>query len=181
MRLKKFSEFINEETSAKMDKSAQVSSIISEISRNYLNYPSLSAMKDTDLNFIEEKRSWPNFMENAKLDADMDAPGKFYIKFSKNGEQFEVLVDFKVTYKGTENYDSAVTDYFKQEEEGTDRMGVALQKLRIVRLQVKSDLLSFNEKSLLPDLNKTLLGFMLGVLRPEFDMISDETLIIRQL
>jgi hypothetical protein len=181
MHIKKFSEFITEATTPEMDKSAQVSTIISEISRNYLNYPSLSAIKETDLNFMEEKRQWPNFIETAKLDTDIESPGKFFMKFSKNGEDFEILIDFNVTYKGTENYDSAVTDYFKQEEEGNDRTGVALQKLRITRLQLKSDLLVFNEKRLLPDLNKTLLGFMLGVLKPEFDMISDETLVIRQL
>jgi hypothetical protein len=181
MRIKKFIEFITETTTPEMDKSAQVSAVVSEIGRNYLNYPSLSAMKETDLNFQEEKRKWPNFIETAKLDTDIEAPGKFYMKFSKNGEEFEILIDFNVAYKGTENYDSDVADYFKQAEEGGARMGVALQKLRITRLQVKSDLLVYNEKRLLPDLNKTLLGFMLGVLKPEFDMISDETLVIRQL
>jgi hypothetical protein len=182
-RIQTFEKFVAENAEpadTAIASSAQVSNLFSEIQRNYLNLPGLDAQKKSDLNFLEEKRSWPNFIETAKLETNIDAPAKFYLKFAKNGEEFQVTVDFKITYSGIENYDSAVGDYFQSEEDGV-RLGVALQKLRIVRVQVKSDFLNFNEQKLLPDLNKTVLGFMLGVLRPEFDLISDESLIIRQL
>jgi hypothetical protein len=182
-RIQTFEKFVAENadpTDTVIASSAQVSNLFSEMQRNYLNVPGLDALKRTDLNFLEEKRSWPNFIETAKLETNTDAPGKFFLKFSKNGEEFQVTIDFKITYSGIENYDSAVGDYFQSEEDGV-RLGVALQKLRITKVQVKSDFLVFNEQKLLPDLNKTVLGFMLGVLRPEFDLISDESLIIRQL
>lgn len=190
MRIKKFHEFINEEeqedlqqreeVNPALDSSAQVSNLIQELQRNYINYPSIAAMKELSVTFLEEKRTWPAFGETAKLDTETESNSSLWMKFSKNGEVYELTIDFLIGYMGVENFDSAVTDYFPDEVENA-RLGVALEKLRIKRIAVKSDFLMFNETKILPDLAKTALGFMLGVLKPEFDLIADETLVIRQL
>jgi hypothetical protein len=180
MKIKKYKEFINETVSPEMEQQAKVSAIISDIQRNYLNYPSISSVNQAELEFLEEKRSWPNFIKTAKLDTVIDSTGKFYIKYSKEGGIYELRVDFKISYKGIENYDSPVSDMFPEEIDGKE-LGVALEDLKIVRLQARTDFLRFDSQNILPDLNKTVLGFMLKVLRPEFNLISDESLIIRQL
>lgn len=174
--IKKFSEFIAESSLAE---DAKISALMQEIDRNYGNYPTVSTAHLQEINFLEEKRDWPNFADTAQLAKDQTVPCKLYLKFEKMSDEYEVQLDFKVTYKGVENFDKP--DFNPRVPEQTDRMGISLEALALKKIQVKSSDISYASDSFSKDLGKTVLRFLLNVMKPIFDKVGDEALIIRQL
>lgn len=161
-----------------MNKSSDVSQVVREIERNYDTFVG-PVIIDTDTSLLAETRKWPVFMTSAKIEEEKTAACKYYIKVVIFGNVYELEIHFDVTYKGVQNYDNPNPDAFDKDREY--RTAVSLEKLKIKRVAMRSDTLKFNETELLPDLKKNVYGLLLTILKPEFDMISDEELIIRQL
>jgi hypothetical protein len=174
--IKNFSQFIAENELAE---DAKVSALVQEIDRHYGNNPTVSTVHLQEINFLEEKRDWPDFADIAKLAENQTAPCKMYMKLEKVSEEYEVQFDFNVTFKGVENFDKP--DFNPRSPEQTDRTGISLEALALKKIQVKSDSLNYASDSFSKDLGKTVLRFLLSVLKPLFDKIGDEALIIRQL
>lgn len=175
--IKSFAQFVNESDALAED--AKVSAIVQDIDRNYGNYPSAAAQQTIDMNFLEEKREIPNFAEEAELAKDKVAHCKLYLKFSTSADEYQTQFDFDVTYKGVENFDKP--DFNPRSPEQTERLGVSLEGLKLKKIQVKSATLTYAKENFNKDLGKTVLRFLLNVLKPSFDKIGDEALIIRQL
>jgi len=159
-----------------LSEDAKISNIFQEIDRNYNNYPSLGAQHLSDIIVLQEIRSWGNFLEKAKLEEEVTEPCKFFIKYEKEADVYQVQVNFDITYEGVENFDIPEPDYGHQK-----RMGVSLKSLSLKRIKVKSSSISFDSENFSKDLGKTVLRFLLNIFKPEFDTIGDEALIIRQL
>jgi hypothetical protein len=180
MTIKSFSQFLAESDSSLAD-DAKVSSLVQEIDRCYGMYPdvSTSSVQIQEINFLEEKRDWPDFAETAKLASNQTAHCKMYLKFEKVSDIFEMQFDFDVTYQGVENFDKP--DFNPRSPEQTDRMGISLEALALKKIQVKSSDINYSSGSFSKALGKTVLRFLLNVMKPLFDKIGDEALIIRQL
>lgn len=178
--IKNFSQFLAENDSS-LAEDAQISALVQEIDRSYGNYPEVSSanVHVQEINFLEEKRDWPDFADTAELAKNQTAPCKMYMKFEKVDDQYEVQFDFTVTYKGVENFDKP--DFNPRSPEQTERMGVSLEALALKKIQVKSSEITYTSSSFSKDLGKTVLRFLLAVMKPLFDKIGDEALIIRQL
>lgn len=192
--LKNFEEFISEgkddffpankvektpSTEDSMTDDAGVANLFQEIDRNYNNYPSLSSLKSAEMLVLEERRDWPDFSKTVELETVKSAPCKFYIRYQKDGGEYQAQVDFNISYKGVENFDIPEPDYWY--EQNQKRMGISLEGIKIKKIMAKSNELSYSSSKSSKDLGKTVIRFLLNVFKPQFDMVGDEALIIRQL
>lgn len=162
------------EAETTMEKSSAVSSIVSDIRRNYEK--SFAPEIDPAYQFLEEKRKWPVF-DSVKSEEIKEATCSYYVKVSDSGTISELALKFLVKYSGKKSFDSADPDMYDKE----DQYAVSLDDIKILGVRAKSEGLSFDETNITSGLKKTVLGLLLTILTPEFDMIADEDLIIRQL
>jgi len=160
-----------------MSDSSTVSMVASEINRNYSKFVMPDREQD-NIVFMQEKRSWPVFLNLQTQEEEKESKCTYYIQVAIDNQEYELEVHFIVKYKGQPEFDNNnPNDYDK---ESTD-FAVSLEDLKITRVALKSAGMKFDETTLLPDLKKNILGMLLTILRPEFDVIADEELIIRQL
>ena len=153
-------------------KESSVSSLIQDIDRCYNNYPSLSAMETGDITFLEEKREYPKFSQEVKLEHTITKNCKIYFKVQRESEQYEILFYFKVSFRGIENYDMPEPGMNDNEQ----RLGVSLESLKTEKIQVKSPSLQFNSSSFGNSLDEIAMKFILALLKPEFDRVNDQTM-----
>jgi len=183
--IKKFKQFIAESeenpvVEDPMTLDAKVAAIFQDIDRSYNNFPTIGAIQTEDFLVLEEIKDWKDFTKIAVLGETKTEPAKFYLKFEKGPEEYQVQVNFTFSFKGVENYDSADFGYDpRKEEDGS--MGISLEKLTLKKIMVKSESISYSSEKFSKDLGKTVFRFLLNVLKPQFDMIGDEALVIRQL
>ena len=166
-------------TGDSMANDAGVANLFQEIDRNYNNYPSLSSLKSAEMIVLEERRDWPDFTKTTELETTKTEPCKFYIRFQKDGGEYQAQVDFDLSYKGVENFDIPEPDYWY--EQNQKRMGISLEGIKLKKIMAKSNEISYNSSKFSKDLGKTVIRFLLNVFKPQFDMLGDEALIIRQL
>lgn len=178
-RIKSFSKYVFESQDP-MTEDARVANLFQEIDRNYNNYPSLSSMKMQEILIYEERRDWKNFQEIVELENVKSEPCKFYLRFEMGADEYEVQIDFSISFKGVKNIDLPEPEHGLNDD-GTQRVGTSLESISLKKIQVKSSSLKFNSSKFSKDLGKTVLRFLLNVFKPQFDMIGDESLIIRQL
>lgn len=178
--IKNFNQFLNEKDGKdSMSEDAKISLVFQELDRNYNNFPTLSALKSSEIQILEERRDWKDPAKIAQLEKLVTEPGKFYIKYQKENAIIEVQMDFDLTFKGVENFDKPDDDYNYNMYE--KRMGISLETLNLKKIAVKSDSVSYSSTNFSKDLGKTVLRFLLHLFQSQFDMIGDEALIIRQL
>lgn len=183
--IKKFKEFLaeteqNAQPEDPMTLDAKVAAVFQDIDRNYNNFPSLGSIQTEDFLVLEEVKDWKDFTKLAVLGETKTEPAKFYLKFEKGPEEYQVQVNFTFSFKGVENYDSADFGYDPRKEEN-ERMGISLENLTLKKIMVKSESISYASEKFSEDLGKTVFRFLLNVMKPMFDMVGDEALVIRQL
>jgi hypothetical protein len=182
MMIKTFDQYINEKEDQPEDPmtaDAKISSIFQEIDRNYTNSPGLGSVNTQEILILDERRNWKDVTELAVLGETKKEPGKFYLNYEKGPEDHKIQVDFEFSYKGVENFDVPEPDYayFKNEK----RLGISLEQIVLKKIMVQTDSIKYNSSKISKDLGKTVLRFLMNILKPQFDMVGDEALIIRQL
>ena len=175
--IKSFEQFINE--SSDMNSDTTVSNLMQEVDRNYNDYPGMSTVKSTDINFSIDERKFPNFADEVELEKESTLPCEFHLKFTLRSEEYDMNLKFSVSFKGVENYDIPDPDYRHMQEE--QRMGISLESMQIKRIIVKSSSLDYDSTKFGKDLGKTVLRFLLKIVKPQFDIIGDSTLSIQQI
>jgi hypothetical protein len=169
-----FLDFLAEST---LEQDAQVSALVQELQRNYETMTSFGSSAPTSMKFIEEKKSWYIDPKKIALEDTEESTGNLMVKIQKDADEIEFNLSFVFAYKGVENFDHEQGNMYDE----INRLGVSLEMLKISKISVKSQSLNYSETKFSKDLGKTVLRFLLDILRPQFDMIGDESLIIRQL
>jgi hypothetical protein len=189
--IKNFKEFILEKdendpwkpklTPQKMDSlssDARINSLFQDIDRDFNNYPSLGALRASEIQITQEIRSWSGFQEKAELNTVKKEPCRLFLKFEKGPEQYKVDLEFELSYKGVENYDIPEPDYNYAVSD--KRLGVSLERIHITRITVKSDTAQFDSTEFNKTLRRTVDRFIVTLIRPDFDMIGDPAVLIAQ-
>ena len=89
--IKNFNQFLNEKDGKdSMSEDAKISLVFQELDRNYNNFPTLSALKSSEIQILEERRDWKDPAKIAQLEKLVTEPGKFYIKYQKENAIIEV-------------------------------------------------------------------------------------------
>jgi hypothetical protein len=189
--IKNFKEFILEKdendpwkpklTPQKMDSlssDARINSLFQDIDRDFNNYPSLGALRASEIQITQEIRSWSGFQEKAELNTVKTEPCRLFLKFEKGPERYKVDLEFELSYKGVENYDIPEPDYNYAVSD--KRLGVSLEKIHVTRITVKSDTAKFDSTEFNKTLRRTVDRFIVTLIRPDFDMIGDPAVLIAQ-
>jgi hypothetical protein len=177
-KLKNFQQYLTEKEDS-MLKDAAVSYMFQEVDRNYNNSPFLNSMRTQTILIHEERRDWKDFTKDLELNTEKTQDAKFYMKFEREEDLVEFQIDFTIAYKGVKNFDIPEPSYDYNRVDA--RLGSSLENITVKRIKMKSNSISYNETKFSKDLNKTVLRLLLNIFKPQFDMIGDEALIIRQL